>query len=122
MRNGLDAKKDNFIKVSLKKNVGLNWIKRSIDEIGRFYENIDKKYRIIDKEIEGVIKRLERMMKSKKKPITDEKRDYISKVMDAVKALQEIVSNGTKTTLTTLNKIVELTRVSIAPENGKKIA
>ena len=60
------------------------------------------------------------MMKSKKKNITDEKRSHVKEMMHAVEALQNIVSDGTKTTLNTLYKIVVLTRVSIATENDNE--
>lgn len=117
----IDKCKDNFEKVSISKDM-LRYIKNNIDAIGKVYENIDKKYRVIDKEIAGIIKRVERMMKSKKKQnnITDEKRETVSKILEATKVLQDIISEGTKTTLKTMYKMVVLTRLSIAKEDYDK--
>lgn len=118
----MDSNKDNFIKVDIQKNSTLSIIKNNIEEIGKLYEYIDKKYRIIDKEIGNIIKRVDRMMKSKKKEkiITDKNRDRVSMILDATKALQGIISEGTKTTLSTLYKIAVLSRLSIASENSDR--
>ena len=118
--NEMEANKDNFVKVTIDKDFTLKRIKNNTDSIGKLYENIDRKFHIIDKEIEDIIKRITRMMKSKKKNITDEKRSHVKEMMHAVEALQNIVSDGTKTTLNTLYKIVVLTRVSIATENNNE--
>lgn len=118
--NEMEANKDNFVKVTIDKDLTLERIKNNIDSIGKLYENIDRKFHIIDKEIEDIIKRITRMMKSKKKNITGEKRSHVKEMMHAVEALQNIVSDGTKTTLNTLYKIVVLTRVSIATENNNE--
>lgn len=114
----IETNKDDFIKVAINPDGGLEFIKEQLDSIGKLCEDIDKKYRLIDKETENVIKRLERMTKSKKKNVTDEKRNNLSSVMDAVKTLQEIVSSGTKTTLNTLYKIAILSKVSLASKNS----
>ena len=116
--NEIETNKDDFIKVAINPDGGLEFIKEQLDRIGKLCEDIDKKYRLIDKETENVIKRLERMTKSKKKNVTDEKRSNLSSVMDAVKTLQEIVSSGTKTTLNTLYKIAVLSKVSMASKSS----
>ena len=118
--NEMEANKDNFVKVTIDKDLTLKRIENNIDSIGKLYENIDRKFHIIDKEIEDIIKRITRMIKSKKKNITGEKRSHVKEMMHAVEALQNIVSDGTKTTLNTLYKIVVLTRVSIATENNNE--